>query len=419
MADTSKAGGGKVKALPGAWQARDPNDEAPLAGVRVLELAAIIAGAFTGMLLGDFGADVVKVEHPSGDPYRQLGNKRDGTALDWKRLARNKRLVVLDLHDPDAQQVIRDLAAEADVVTENFRPGTLEKWGLGYDQLSARNPGLVLLRVTGWGQTGPHKDRPGFGSVAEAMAGFASLNGEKDGPPLLPPFGLADHLTGVYGAYAVMAALRERDRSGKGQVIDLALYESIFSVLGGMVIDYDQIGFIQKRNGNRVYYSSPRNVYRTSDGRYVALSGSTPATARRVMSAIGRPELADDARFNSNTARLQNADALDSLIAAWIEAHSFDEVMRVFGAEQVALAPVQDISQIIDDEQFVARESIVRVEDEEWGPVRMQGVVPRFSRTPGKIRWPGARLGRNQSEIVGEAEAADASEEAPGAPVRG
>lgn len=391
----------RMKVLPGAWADRDPDDAAPLAGVRVLELAAIIAGAFSGMLLADFGADVIKVEHPNGDPFRQLGNKRDGTAFDWKRLGRNKRLAVLDLHDPDAQRIVRELAAEADVVTENFRPGTLEKWGLGYEDLSANNPGLVMLRVTGWGQTGPQKDRPGFGSVAEAMAGFAALNGEKSGPPLLPPFGLADHLTGVYGAFAIMTALHERDRSGKGQVIDLALYESLFSIIGGMVLDYDQIGFIQERNGNRVYYSSPRNVYRTSDGRWVALSGSTPATARRVMNAIGRPELADDPKFDSNAARLANADALDALIADWINTHPFDEVMRVFGAEQVALAPVQDISQIVEDEQFLARETIVKVEDEEWGAIRMPGVVPRLSRTPGKIRWSGGRIGRHQDGIIG------------------
>jgi formyl-CoA transferase len=397
--DSTTAPAGKVSVSKHAWQDRETG-EGPLAGIRVLELAAIIAGAFSGMLLADFGADVIKVEHPTGDPYRQLGNKRDGTALDWKRLGRNKRLIALDLHDPASQEIIRDLAAQADVVTENFRPGTLEKWGIGYEQLKLRNPRLVMLRVTGWGQDGPHRDRPGFGSVAEAMAGFAALNGEKNGPPLLPPFGLADHLTGVYGAFAIMTALRERDRSGEGQVIDLALYESIFSILGGMVIDYDQIGFVQERNGNRVYYSSPRNVYKTRDGRYVALSGSTANTAQRVFSAIGKPDLYHDAKFNTNTARLANADELDAMIADWMIAHPFEEVMRVFNNEKVALAPVQDISQIIEDEHFIAREAIVSVEDEEWGPVRMPGVVPRFSRTPGKIKWSGARLGRHQDEIL-------------------
>lgn len=397
--DSNTASTGTVSVSQHAWQDRSAG-EGPLAGIRVLELAAIIAGAFSGMLLADFGADVIKVEHPTGDPYRQLGNKRDGTALDWKRLGRNKRLIALDLHDPASQQIIRDLAAEADVVTENFRPGTLEKWGIGYEQLKLRNPRLVMLRVTGWGQDGPHRDRPGFGSVAEAMAGFAALNGEKDGPPLLPPFGLADHLTGVYGAFAVLTALRERDRSGEGQAIDLALYESIFSILGGMVIDYDQLGFVQQRNGNRVYYSSPRNVYRTKDGRYVALSGSTANTAQRVFSAIGKAELYHDPRFNTNAARLANADELDAMIAEWIIAQPFEEVMRVFSNEKVALAPVQDISQIIEDEHFIARGTIVSIEDEEWGPVRMPGVVPRFSRTPGKIRWSGARIGRHQDDIL-------------------
>lgn len=387
-----------MRLSPNAWADRGSGD-GPLAGVRVLELAAIIAGAFSGMLLADFGADVIKVEHPTGDPYRLLGNKRDGQSLDWKRLARNKRLVSLDLHDPAAQQLIRDLAAEADVVTENFRPGTLEKWGLGYDRLSERNPGLVMLRVTGWGQTGPHRNRPGFGSVAEAMAGFAAVNGEKGGPPLLPPFGLADYLTGVYGAFSVMSALHERNRSGQGQIIDLALYESIFSILGSMLVSYDQIGFIQKRNGNRVHYSSPRNVYRTKDERYVALSASTTNTARRVFSAISRPELADDPRFNSNAARIANSDELDAMIAEWMLARPFVEVMDTFEKHQVPLAPVQDMSHIVKDEQFLARETIVSVDDEEWGPMRMPGVVPRFSRTPGSIRWTGGRIGRHQSEV--------------------
>jgi len=388
-----------LKARKDAWKQRGDGG-GPLAGLRVLELAAIIAGAYTGMLLADFGADVIKVEHPNGDPYRHLGNKRDGTALDWKRLGRNKRLVALDLHDPAAQQVVRDLAAQADIVTENFRPGTLEKWGLGYDRLSENNPGLVMLRVTGWGQDGPHRDRPGFGSVAEAMAGFAALNGEKDGPPLLPPFGLADHLTGVYGAFATMAALRERERSGRGQVIDLALYESIFSILGGMVIDYDQAGFVQQRNGNRVFYSSPRNVYKTSDGRFVALSGSTDNTARRIFAAIGKAELYEDERFRTNAARLQNADEVDALIAEWIGARPLAEVTAVFEAEQVALAPVQDITQIIEDEHFIARGTIATVDDPQWGKIRMPGIVPSFSRTPGSIRWPGAGIGAHQDEIV-------------------
>lgn len=382
------------------WRPASEFDGSLLRGVRVVELAAIIAGAFSGMLLADFGADVIKVEHPGGDPYRKLGNKRDGTAFDWKRLGRNKRLVTLDLHDPESQQIVRDLIAEADVLTENFRPGTLEKWGLGYERLKEINPRLVMLRVTGWGQDGPARDRPGFGSVAEAMAGFAAMNGEKNGPPLLPPFGLADHLTGVYGAFAILAALRERDHSGVGQIIDLALYESIFSILGGMVIDYDQIGFVQKRHGNRVFYSSPRNVYQSRDNRYFALSGSTANTARRVFQAIGKAELADDPRFSSNDARLANADEVDTLIADWIGAHDGAHVLQRFQECEVALAPIQDVADIFKDEHFKARGAIVTVEDEEWGPVKMPGVVPRFSRTPGAIRWAGARLGQNNDEIL-------------------
>jgi len=399
MTTSTAATGIKAGIRQSAWRPREEDDGSALGGIRVLELAAIIAGAYSGMLLADFGADVIKVEHPNGDPFRHLGNKREGTAVDWKRIGRNKRLVALDLHDPDAQELVRQLAAEADVVTENFRPGRLEEWGLGYDELSRDNPGLVMLRVTGWGQDGPHKDRPGFGSVAEAMAGFAAVNGEKGGHPLLPPFGLADHISGIYGAFSIMTALTESRRSGKGQVIDLAIYECMFSVMGGMALDYDQFGFVQQRSGNRVHYSSPRNVYETSDGRFVALSGSTPNIFRRIMISIERPELVNDPKFIDNTARLKNADELDQLIAGWINTHPFDDVLRVFGANEVALAPVQDISQIFEDEQFIARGAITSVEDEEWGTLRMPGVFPRLSRTPGKIRWAGRKVGQDDNEV--------------------
>ncbi len=382
------------------WRPASEADARPLAGVKVLELATIIAGPFAGMLLADFGADVVKLEHPNGDPKRALGNKKNGSSLDWKRLARNKRLAALDFHTPENQEIVRKLARTADVVIENFRPGTLEKWGLGYDELSKENPGLVMLRVTGWGQTGPYQKRPGFGSVAEAMAGFASINGEKNGLPLLPPFGLADHISGIYGAFAVVTALRERDRSGKGQVIDLAIYESIFSVLGAMVVDYDQLGYVQKRMGNRVHYSSPRNVYRTADDRHVALSGSTPNTARRTLLAIERPDLTDDPKFATNAARLENADELDSLIAAWIASQPLDAVLKRFEELEVALAPILDIEQIFKNEHFLARGAIVEVPDEELGSIRMQGVFPRFSRTPGRIDWAGGVRNRHADEIL-------------------
>jgi crotonobetainyl-CoA:carnitine CoA-transferase CaiB-like acyl-CoA transferase len=403
----------------GPWCPPDPTDERPLAGLRILELATIIAGPFAGMLLADFGADVIKVEHPAGDPARALGNKKNGSALDWKRLARNKRLVALDLHDPEAQATVRRLAATADVVIENFRPGTLERWGLGWDRLSADNPGLVLLRVTGWGQDGPYAPRPGFGSITEAMAGFAAINGDRDGPPLLPPFGLADHLSGLYGAFSILTALRERDRSGRGQVIDLAIYESLFSILGSMVIDYDQLGFVQERMGNRVHYSAPRNVYRTADDEWVALSGSTPNTARRVFTVIGRPELADDPRFLDNAARLAHADELDALVAEWIGAHPLDEVLTRFEQAEVALAPVQAMDRIFTDPHFLAREAIVSVPDPELGPIRMQGVFPKLTRTPGRIAWAGRRRDADRAAVLSGGGSAAESASPEGSPPRG
>jgi crotonobetainyl-CoA:carnitine CoA-transferase CaiB-like acyl-CoA transferase len=367
----------------------------------VLELATIIAGGFSGMLLADFGADVLKVEHPSGDPYRALGHRKNGIPLAWKRISRNKRLVVLDLHEPDAQATVRRWASEADVVSENFRPGTLEKWNLGYDALSAENPGLVLLRISGWGQTGPYKDRPGFGSVGEAVSGFAAINGEAGGPPLLPPFGLSDHIAGLYGAFAALAALRERDRSGRGQVIDLALYEAMFSVIGNQIVDYDQIGFIQQRNGNRVHYASPRNVYRARDDRWIALSGSTQSTARRVFLAMGRADLIADERYATNAARVAHSDELEEFVAAWVRERDSAEVMRAFADAGVAAAPVLGVDDIMHDPHYTAREMVVELTDDELGTIRMQGVVPKMSRTPGEVRWAGGRIGQDQADVLG------------------
>jgi crotonobetainyl-CoA:carnitine CoA-transferase CaiB-like acyl-CoA transferase len=362
----------------------------PLAGIRVLDLATLYAAPLIATNLGDFGADVIKVEHPRGDEARGWGLKRDGVPLWWKTLSRNKRLVAADLHDPAGRDRVLDLAAAADVMIENFRPGRLEEFGLGYDMLAARNPRLVLVRVSGFGQTGPRRLQPGFGTLAEAFSGFAHITGEAGGPPTLPPFGLADGIAAQVGTYAVMMALYWRDAQGGGlgQVIDLSLYEPIFSVLGPQLTEYAALGAVQGRMGNRSPRTSPRNAYRTSDGRWVAISGGTQQVADRILAAIGRPELAADSRFANVEGRRANGDELDQLIAVWIGARPLAEVLVRFDAAEAPVAPVYSSDQIFEDPQYRARESFVELPDPDLGRVTMAAVVPRLSRTPGRVAHP-------------------------------
>jgi len=377
-------------------------DAGPLTGVRVLDLASLYAGPLIATTLGDFGADVIKVEHPRGDDARRWGLSRDDVPLWWKVVSRNKRLVCLDLHDEEDRDVVRALSAEADVVIENFRPGRLESWGLGYDALSEANPGLVMVRVTGFGQTGPLSREPGFGTLAEAFSGFAFVTGQASGPPTLPSFGLADGVAAMAGTYATMMALYWRDARGgnRGQVIDLSLFEPLFNILGPQVIEYEQTGVVQQRHGNRSPRTAPRNTYRTSDGNWVALSAGTQQIANRVFAAIGRPELKDDPRFDSTSARLEHADDVDALVAEWIASQPLAVVLETFRREQAPIAPVLSAAQIIENEHFVERGSIVGITDEDLGRVTMQNVVPRLSVTPGNIRHAGrTEIGADQ-ELV-------------------
>ncbi len=298
---------------------------APLTGLRVLDLATLFAGPLAATLLGDFGAEVVKVEHPAKpDPSRGHGPSKDGVGLWWKMLGRNKRTITLDLSKPGGRGTLLRLAATADVVIENFRPGTLEKWDLGWPELSAANPRLVLARVTGFGQFGPYAHRPGFGTLAEAMSGFAAITGEPDAPPTLPPFGLADSIAGLTTAYAVMTALAARERTGEGQVVDMALIEPILAALGPQPLWYDQLGHVQPRTGNRSPNNAPRGVYRTADGTWVAVSTSAQSVAERVMHLVGRPELIDEPWFATGADRARHADVLDEAVGAWIAARTRD-----------------------------------------------------------------------------------------------
>jgi len=371
-----------------------------LSGIRVLDAATLFAGPLAATLLADYGAEVIKIEHPKGDPVRGHGAQRDGVGLWWKMLGRNKKAITLYLGSPEGQDLFRRLAADADVVIENFRPGTLERWGLGYDELKEINPRLVLARVTGFGQTGPYARRPGFGTLAEAMSGFAAITGEPDGPPTLPPFGLADGIAALTTAFAVMTALRAREATGLGQVVDLAIVEPILTLLGPQIITYDQLGELQSRTGNRSHNNAPRNTYRTRDGGWVAVSTSAQSIAERVMRLVGRPELIDEPWFATGAERARHADVLDEAVGSWIAARDRDEVVKAFEQAEAAVAPIYTAADVMADPQFEALGSIATVPDDELGPVRMQNVLFRLSRTPGRIESAGPPLGAHTAEIL-------------------
>ncbi|TDT36435.1 crotonobetainyl-CoA:carnitine CoA-transferase CaiB-like acyl-CoA transferase [Streptomyces sp. BK208] len=378
-----------------------PVPAAPLTGLRVLDLATLFAGPLAATMLGDFGAEVIKVEHPTRpDPSRGHGPSKDGIGLWWKLLGRNKHTITLDLSKPAGRATLLRLAATADVVVENFRPGTLEKWDLGWDELSAVNPRLVLTRVTGFGQFGPYARRPGFGTLAEAMSGFAAMTGEPDTPPTLPPFGLADSIAALATAYAVMTALAARERTGEGQVVDMAIIEPILTVLGPQPLWYDQLGHVQPRTGNRSQNNAPRNTYRTADGTWVAVSTSAQSVAERVMRLVGRPELIDEPWFATGADRARHADVLDAAVGDWIARHGRADVLAAFEKAEAAVAPVQDVRDVMSDPQYQALDTVTTVDDPELGPLRMQNVLFRLSATPGAIRWAGRPHGADTEEVL-------------------
>jgi crotonobetainyl-CoA:carnitine CoA-transferase CaiB-like acyl-CoA transferase len=373
----------------------------PLDGLRVIELATLFAGPLAATFLGDFGAEVVKVEHPrKPDPSRTHGASKDGIGLWWKTIGRNKRTMTLDLSHPAGAETLLELVRQADVVIENFRPGTLERWGLGYDELAAANPGLILARVTGFGQFGPYSARPGFGTLAEAMSGFAALTGEPDGPPILPPFGLADGIAALATAYAVLAAVQARQATGRGQVVDLAIIEPILALLGPQITAYDQLGTVQPRTGNRSVNNAPRNLYKTADDRWVAVSTSSQSIAERVVRLVGRPELIEQPWFRTGRERAAHADVLDDAVGGWIGAHTLAETVKEFEAAQAAVAPVYDVRDIMADPQYAALGTVTTVDDDDLGPIRMQNLLFRLSQTPGEIRWTGRRHGQDTDEVL-------------------
>lgn len=372
----------------------------PLDGVRVLDLSRVVAGNMVSLLLADFGAEVVKIEPPAGDPLRDW--LVAGVATNWKVYARNKKSVCLDLRKDEAKSLLLKLVDTAHVLIENFRPGTLEKMGFGPEVLHARNPRLVIVRVTGWGQSGPYRHKPGFGTLAEGASGFAALNGFPDREPVLPPMQLADCTAGVYGAFATLVAVREVEvGGGRGQVIDLSLLEPLFSFMGPQAASYQASGRLRPRTGSRSTTAAPRNAYRTRDDRWVCLSASTQAMTERLFRVIGRADLIENPRYHTNAERVQHAAELDAIIGEFIGRMTLAENLDFFDRAEVTVGPIYDIAQIMDDPHVKAREMVVAYPDSEMRSVPMHCVVPRLSETPGAIRRPAPGLGEHNAEILG------------------
>lgn len=374
----------------------------PLRGIRVLDIATIIAGPLAGGLLADFGAEVLKVEMPeNGDGLRALRPHKDGVSLWAKVVNRNKKGITLDLRTPDGVRILKSLAAEADVLIENFRPGTVERWGIGPEELWAVNPKLTILRVSAFGQEGPYANRPGFARIADAMSGFLSLCGHADGAPMHPGYPIADSVTGLFGALGILMALQERQNNpdAAGQVVSVSLFESMFRILDFLPIEFDQLGEVRQRAGNRNPYAAPGNCYRTRDGHWCTVAASTQALFERLAKAIGRDDLIADSRFETNVLRLSHVEQLDAIIGDWFAERDADEACGQLEAHSVTAARVRTIDELFADPQVAANRMIVGLDDPELGPVRMQGVTPTFSRTPGAIHATGPALGADNDEI--------------------
>ena len=371
-----------------------------LQGIRVLDASTVIAGPTIGMLLGDFGADVIKIEHPRGDVLRETGHQKNGVGLWFKMANRNKRCITMNFSTTEGAELLKKLIKTTDVLIENFRTSTMEKWGLGWDTLKVINPRLVMVRVTGFGQTGPYKMRPGFGTIAEAFSGFSNVTGEKNGPPTLPNFGLADGIAASYGTFATMFALYYRDvQGGNGQFIDLSIYEPIFQLLGPQPMAYDQLGIIPERMGNRSLNNAPRNTYQTLDKHWVAISTNSPSIVKRVLTLCGGEDVANDPRFQTPAGRVEFIDEVDGVVANWISQHNLNDVLEKFEEVEAAVGPVYNIAQIFEDPQYIARNDIINLNDEDLGKIKMTAGFPFMSETPPEIRHAGPSKGKHNVEI--------------------
>ena len=373
-----------------------------LDGLRILDAGTMIAGPFAGTLAADHGAEVIKIEKPGlGDPMRRWAPIKNGVSLWWKVGGRNKRLITLDLASERGREVFLQLVERSDAVIENFRPGTFERWGLSYEELAEVNQRVILVRVSGYGQTGPYAHRPGYGTVAEAMTGIPAFTGPSDGPPTLSAIPLADAVAATFALSALLGAVYERDvaGSGRGQVVDVSLYEPLFRLVESQVVGYDQLGIVKRRQGNRIAEDSPRNAYETSDGEWIAISASSDRTFARLAVAIGRSELAEDPRFRDNRGRMDNDEELDGIIRDWMAERTAQEIMDLLSEGDVVAGPVLDIAGIFNDPQYAARENIVTVDDPDVGPLKMPGIVPRFSRSDAELWRSGAAMGEDNDLV--------------------
>ncbi|WP_040977878.1 CaiB/BaiF CoA transferase family protein [Oceanobacillus jeddahense] len=377
-------------------------NNSPLKGIRVLDISTMLAAPWAATHLADFGAEVIKVEHPIyGDHARRYGKQKGNVPLLWKSLSRNKKSITLNLSNEMGQKIIKDQIKHFDVIIENFRPGTLERWGIDYDTLSEINPKVIMLRTSGFGQDGPYANRRGFGTVAEGMSGFTSVNGDETGPPTLPGMPLADGVSGVFGALSIMIALYERSQneSFQGQCIDISLYEPLMRFLEPQLIAYDQLGEVAERMGNGSLQTAPRNAYETKDKKWIALSASAQSIAENLFNAIGRPDLIKDARFATNKDRLKNVDELDQIIGEWIRERNMDDAVNTLNESGAVVGPMYDVKQIYEDPHYIERESFVNIVDEDLGNMKLPNVFAKFSRTPGEVKTTGPQKGEHNEEI--------------------
>lgn len=376
-----------------------------MAGVRVLDVTTMFSGAFGATLLGDFGADVIKVEIPgTGDSVRGMSPAFEGVPLPWTVLARNKRTVSLDIRKPAGREILLKLIARCDVLIENFRPGTLDRWDLSYETLQEANPGIIVVRVSGYGQTGPYREKAGFGTPATAFSGYTYVSGFPDRPPINQPTPLADYVTGLFATIAALLALYHRDaRGGDGQEADVALYESLYRLMEAFVPAYDKLGRVPERRGHSMDTASPVGTYQCADGGWIVMTASTQRTWERCATAIGRADLIDDPRFLTNGLRVKHAEDLDAIIRPWYEARPRDAAQEIMDGNGVPVSPINSIADIFEDEHFLARENIIRVDHPTLGSVAMPGLIPKLSRTPGAVHHPGPpEVGAYNAEVYGE-----------------
>jgi len=391
-------------------QQTTPPNRGPLAGYRVLELGSTVAGPFCGRLFADFGAEVIKVEAADGDPVRSMGKRYRNKSLWAASIFRNKSLISIDLRKPQGQDLVRKIAAKCDFLIENFRPGSLETWGLGYDDLARMNPGLIMIRISGYGQTGPYRERPGYGVICEAVSGLRHITGDPDRPPGRIATSTTDYITGLYAAFGAMLALEARHKTGQGQVIDAALYEGAFSFMEPHVPAYEKLGTVAMRAGSRLPGNAPNNLYPTGDSQYIHITAASDAVFKRIATAIGEPALAGDARFETALSRAENEDAIDGIIARWTLRHTCAEAEQKLHAAEVPAARIYTVADIFNDPHYAARGMLAKVPDDELGTVTVANVVPKLSATPGAIRHSGHRVGQDTRRVLTELAGLSAAE---------